>query len=125
MTTKAWVGVDVACAKGKHLPIVVCVKEQGRLIPLALRDLEHLSPPRGMGNALVINADETSQFSLHAVQYILDITKYFDLKIERIALDAPSSYTKAGSTLYSAASMPVIFDRIAQAQTPNTASSDS
>ena len=31
-----FIGIDVACAKGKYLPIVMCSQENGRLIPLLL-----------------------------------------------------------------------------------------
>lgn len=29
-----FIGIDVACAKGKYLPLVICTKENGRLLPL-------------------------------------------------------------------------------------------
>jgi hypothetical protein len=61
----AFIGIDVACAKGKRLPIVVCRQVDGRLVPFALRDLEGLlSPPTGEGN--VATLEPATRFALRA-----------------------------------------------------------
>ena len=70
MTTNAWVGIDVACAKGKYLPIAICTRQSGRLVPLKLKELSDLAPPRGMGNALVIEPSITREFAINAVRYV-------------------------------------------------------
>ncbi len=28
-----FIGIDVTCAKGKYLPLVICTQENGRLLP--------------------------------------------------------------------------------------------
>jgi hypothetical protein len=41
-------GEDVAFAKNKVLPIVVCVRQDNSLVPLPLRGKGAPSPPRGL-----------------------------------------------------------------------------
>ncbi len=84
----AYVGIDVACAKKKALPISVCVQRGGKLTPLPLR--EAARPPRGGGNALALGADWRDDFAAQTESYLRSVEKAFSVKIERIALDAPS-----------------------------------
>ncbi len=42
-----FIGSDVACAKGKYLPLVICSQENGRLVHLPLTNYT-LKPPRGI-----------------------------------------------------------------------------
>ena len=96
MTINAWVGIDAACAKGKYLPISICTRQSGRLVPLKLKELPGLAPPRGMGNALVIESSITRAFALDAVRYVRAVAEHYDLRVNRIAIDAPSNYTAEG-----------------------------
>ena len=43
----AFVGIDVAFAKRKRLPVCVCVREEERIALLALATVAALSPPVG------------------------------------------------------------------------------
>lgn len=43
-----YIGIDVACAKHKHLPLVMCYWENGRLLPFPLANY-HIKAPQGWG----------------------------------------------------------------------------
>ncbi len=92
----AWVGIDVACAKGKHLPVVVCVRTDGALHPLPLRQLETL-PPQGEGNARVIDPEFCHDFAARTKAYLHEVERHFGVRIERVAIDAPSSPKPPGA----------------------------
>ena len=96
MTTKAFAGIDVAFAKNKRLPVVVCVREGEQLIPRPLREFREALPPRGRGNRLALDTQVVHDFALEAVEYLRAVEKAYDLEIERIAIDAPSSYKGDG-----------------------------
>lgn len=85
---EAFVGIDVACAKGKLLPVVACVREAGRLKALPLRRRDIL-PPRGMGNRLALDSAVRAQFADNAAAYVATIERTFGLRVSCIALDAP------------------------------------
>lgn len=86
----AFVGVDLAIAKGKYLPVVVCTRESGRLIPKPLRRLS-IIPPRGAGNAAILHAESPQRFAREAAAYIRAVCAYIGVTPARIAIDAPSA----------------------------------
>ena len=87
---EAFAGIDVACAKRKPLPIVVCMRRAGSLVPVPLRSRALPEPPRGMGNALTIDKQVVKDFADAAAAYLHAIEKQFRVRIGRIAIDAPS-----------------------------------
>jgi len=70
---QALAGIDVAVAASKRLPVCVCVREGGRLVPLPPARAT-TGPPRGIGNAAA---------HLRAVEAEYGVT------IRCVALDAP------------------------------------
>lgn len=86
----AFAGIDVACAKRKPLPIVVCTRRAGALVPLLLRSKELPAPPRGMGNALTINEGIVGEFAEATALYLQAVEEQFQVEVARIAIDAPS-----------------------------------
>ena len=98
MPEEAFVGIDVAFAKEKRLPVCICTIRNARLFPLALRQQELPQPPRGKGNKLSIEADIVASFALQTLAYIQAIEKALDVRIMRIALDAPSAFKLPGRT---------------------------
>jgi hypothetical protein len=88
--TLAFIGIDVAVAEGKHLPIVVSVQQEGRLIPQKLRP-ESIVPPCGAGNVAVLDPIWQQSFAVQTRRYILRVCERFHLLPARIAVDAPSS----------------------------------
>ena len=59
----AWVGIDVAFAKRKRLPVSVCVWEGNRLIPRPVADRDAPVPPRGQGNAAALDREAVERFA--------------------------------------------------------------
>ena len=94
--TPAYVGIDVAFSKTKRLPISVCIKKDGKLSPLPLRNEKDLLPPKGKGNRLALNEDVVESFSDEVLHYLQEVERRHNVNIERIAIDAPRSYKKAG-----------------------------
>ena len=62
----AFAGIDVAFAKGKRLPIVVCTWQGNRLVPEALRRLP-FEPPIGLGNVQSCVSEVVEDFARAAV----------------------------------------------------------
>lgn len=85
-----FVGIDLAFAKRKRLPVSVCSWRDGRLIPEPLRRLP-LDPPRGSGNAAVLDQDLVQLFVDDAADYVVRACAKLDLHPQRIAIDAPSA----------------------------------
>jgi Protein of unknown function (DUF429) len=85
-----FVGVDVAIAKEKRLPIVICTLEQGRLIPKRLRRLDFW-PPRGRGNAAILDGESVRSFACEAREYIAEVCDYLELEPACIGIDAPAA----------------------------------
>lgn len=88
--TAAFAGVDVACAKNKRLPVVVCRRREGRLVPEPLADLA-FAPPVGRGNAAACDPRAVEAFATEAVDYLRRIEDRLGLRIVRIGIDAPSA----------------------------------
>ena len=86
----AYVGIDVAIAKGKYLPIVVSTLEEGRLIPQRLKRLDVI-PPRGAGNVAVFDLAWRQSFAIEARRYLVKVCERLKLIPVTIAIDAPSS----------------------------------
>lgn len=83
-----FIGIDVACAKGKYLPLVICSQENGRLIPLPLGHYQ-IKPPRSLGNALTLYDDVNKAFANDVASYIETVCDAFHLNPVRIGIDSP------------------------------------
>jgi len=92
----SWAGIDVAIRKGKPLPIVVCVHRDGALQPLRLVDAA-AKPPRGMGNAAALDPAVRQEFAERTAAYLHALESELDVRIERIAIDAPSDPKRSGN----------------------------
>lgn len=96
---EAYAGIDVGIAKHKRLPVVVVVRRAGRLEPLALRGRGVPKPPRGCGNAGIIEQKNRTRLVSESVTYLRAVEKHFDVRIARIAIDAPSAPRRNALTL--------------------------
>lgn len=92
----AYIGIDLAIAKRKYLPVTICTWHDGRLIPEPLRQLS-LTPPRGFGNAKVLDRCQVENFTRQAAKYIVDVCAELSLSPRCIAIDAPSKPRKEGT----------------------------
>lgn len=91
-----YVGIDVACAVGKRLPI--CVVEAGQpLMPLGIPSRLAAAIPRGLGNKEILSAEPFSDAASKVLGAIKSIAHEKDWRVERVAVDAPAAPPKMGS----------------------------
>ena len=95
-TTASYCGIDVAFAKRKALPIVVCTRVDGRLRTLPLRDRGLRPPPRGSGNRAALNSAILSEFAEETADYLAWVQNHLGVRVVRIAIDAPRDYAGEG-----------------------------
>ena len=93
----AFAGIDVAFARGKPLPVSVCVWRGKSLEPLPLRNSVAPQPPRGAGNPGALDAALVDAFAEAAADYLRRIESHFGVRIARVAIDAPSDPKLNGS----------------------------
>lgn len=91
MSSPIFVGIDVAFAKQKKLPICAAQIIGGKLTPLPIRRDDI---PRGRGNVAAMNEDEVRSFAQATLSYIKSLSYRMDAPIRCIAIDAPKSYAK-------------------------------
>ena len=100
--TPIYLGIDVACASTKRLPI--CATALGSTIePLEIPAplLRHI--PRGRGNREITEVAPFRDAARGVARAIGQIAREMEWRIERIAIDAPAAPPKAGAR---AASLP-------------------
>ncbi len=95
-TISVFVGIDVACAINKRLPI--CVVSTGpKLMPLAIPGLLARHIPRGLGNKEIVAAEPFREATRGVVSAIVHIANQMAWNVERIAVDAPAAPPGSGS----------------------------
>jgi hypothetical protein len=96
MATAAYAGIDVAIAKGKRLPVVVCTIRDAAVVPLLLRKAK-VKPPLGCGNVGALKPRVVAQFADDTAAYLRAVETEFGVSIQRIAIDAPSKPKTEGA----------------------------
>jgi hypothetical protein len=95
-STSVYIGIDVACALGKRLPIRM-VSAEPWLMPLTVpRELAALIP-RGVGNKEVFTTIPFQDSARCVAQAIAHILNEIGWHVERIAVDAPAAPPDSGS----------------------------
>lgn len=84
-----FVGIDVACAKGKRLPVVVARRVDARLEPVHLCDARFPKPPVGRGNVAALDDASNRAFAQDVADYLRVVERTEAATIKRIAIDAP------------------------------------
>lgn len=97
MLTEAYVGIDVAFAKKKRLPVCVSVLQEGSLIPLPLRHHD-LKPPLGSGNRAALDSNVRQTFARDVRDYLRGVERAEGVSIRKVAIDAPSAPRRSGIT---------------------------
>lgn len=87
--TEAFAGIDVAMAKGKRLPVVVCTNVEGVLVPLALAGRDCPEPPSGCGNQEIVKPGVVAALAKATVNYLVAVEQRFKVEIGRVGIDAP------------------------------------
>jgi len=100
--TYAYAGIDVGFAKNKPLAVVVCTLQNASLIPLLLKERAYPKPPTGSGNRGALEEQVVTKFSKDVLDYLGHIERKENLKIRRIAIDAPKNYKQDNKTRRSA-----------------------
>jgi hypothetical protein len=95
----AFAGIDVACAKSKRLPVCVCVRRGPVLQPLALRQYAVPRPPYGCGNAGCLDPETIQHLAKSASVYLKEVEDHFGVRVQRVAIDAPSNPRSVGVVL--------------------------
>src|SRR5580692_7195166 len=90
------IGIDVACARGKALPI--CVVSAGPpVLPLGIPNELAALIPRGLGNREINSAVPFREAALGVVAAIARIVSEMKWTVERIAVDAPAAPPATGA----------------------------
>src|SRR4051812_18018420 len=87
-----FVGIDVAFAKRKRLPVCICYWNGNCLTPLSTRDPTLPDVPRGDGNKASVNPLIVSLFAENVAQYLQSVEHHFGVRIKTIAIDAPQTF---------------------------------
>lgn len=98
-STRAYAGIDVAVAKNKRLPVSVCVRREGRVEPLPLRRRDAPLPPKLPGNLAILVLEVRRRLAIETADYLHRVEHHFDVRICRIAIDAPRRPRLATSRL--------------------------
>ena len=93
---EAFAGIDVAFAKNKRLPVVVCRRRGSILEPLELWK-GRTKPPRGQGNARILKHEPVEEFAQRTAAYLREVESEFGVQIRRVAIDAPSDPRPQGA----------------------------
>jgi hypothetical protein len=89
-TFPVYIGIDVACAVGKKLPI--CIVSAGHpLVPLTIPAHLTVLIPRGTGNKEIAAAQPFKEAARGVVSTFKHIVDEMGWTVERIALDAPTA----------------------------------
>ena len=83
-----FIGIDVACAKDKYLPLVICTRQNGQLLPFPLANYQ-IKSPRGLGNALTLHEKVNQAFANDVARYIETVCVTYQLNPVRIGIDSP------------------------------------
>ncbi len=98
LSSAVFIGIDVACALGKKLPICV-VSAAHPLTPLAIPTSLSAMIPRGVGNKEITSAAPFRETTGDVVAAINRIIKEMSWTVKRIAVDAPAAAPPTGSRL--------------------------
>jgi predicted nuclease with RNAse H fold len=88
-----YVGIDVAFAKRKRLPICAAYLDGKRLTPLRLDEYDLPDIPRGSGNVASLHSEVVEEFVTAVGRYLHTLENRLSTNIEVVAIDAPSDYS--------------------------------
>ena len=93
----AFVGIDVAFAKKKVLPLSVCIRPAGRPLEILPLRVSFEKPPAGRGNVRALDEPVRRRFGEDVLAWLGKLERAKRLKVRRIAIDAPSDYCRDAS----------------------------
>jgi predicted nuclease with RNAse H fold len=86
-----FIGIDVACARGKPLPICFAQRENGRLVPLSVPEEFLRLIPRGPGNVAITELEPFAELASTVVSAVQRICEFMRWEVGCVAIDAPSA----------------------------------
>src|SRR5690242_6349184 len=93
----AFVGIDVAFAKKKLLPLSVCIRVNGKGLDILPLRVSFEKPPAGRGNVMALDEQVRRQFAEDVLAWIVKLERLNRLTVRRIAIDAPSDFCRDAS----------------------------
>lgn len=99
MKTPVFVGIDVACARRKRLPICVAAFNQYRLEPLKLPLEIARDVPLGLGNGEILSANPFRTSATTLAGALARGESEYGWNITRVAVDAPAAPPAIGERL--------------------------
>ena len=106
MQLVAYVGIDVAVADGKRLPVCVCCWRDGRLVPLRLKTPAEdasaaawMLPPEMPGNERIVDPAVRAELAREVVEYLRAVEEGWGARIARIGIDGPREPGPSGTGL--------------------------
>lgn len=95
---RVFIGIDVAIAKSKRMPICAVTRTSSNIEPMQLRSRGRPMPPRGPGNFGIPQEDSAGLLAEQTASYLESLEHEYGFTIARIAIDAPRSPSPAGLT---------------------------
>jgi Protein of unknown function (DUF429) len=93
----ASIGIDVAFAKNKRLPVSVCFKPPETALDILPLRFNFEPPPIGRGNVLALDPEVRRKFAQEVLSWIGKLERSKRLTVRRIAIDAPCDYCRDAS----------------------------
>lgn len=91
MIRDAYAGIDVAVTRTKRLPISVVTRIGDAVVPLPLKEGTGPRPPKGPGNAVLLEPSTAEAYASAALGYLREVERMYGVRIRRVAIDAPSA----------------------------------
>ncbi|XOV89797.1 MAG: DUF429 domain-containing protein [Pseudomonadota bacterium] len=90
------IGIDVAFAKNKILPVCAVKASSGKLVPLRVANINLPDLPRGRGNVATLDETVVAEFAQGVRRWLRELERQLNAPIGVIAIDAPASYSLGG-----------------------------
>ena len=96
MKPEIFVGIDLAYAKNKQLPLCIATSQRGQLVPIETASMTLPAIPRGRGNVGALDTEQVMHFAQAVMNFLEAVELQIAGRIVAIAIDAPSSYSAVG-----------------------------
>lgn len=88
MKPEILVGIDVAYAKKKRLPLCIAMQQPGQLVPIETTGMKLPEIPRGRGNVGALDAGQVMHFAQAVLNFLQAVELQIGGCIVAIAIDA-------------------------------------
>lgn len=86
-----YVGIDVACARSKRLPVCIVGLLDGRVTPLTIPAVIFRKFPRGPGNGEILKPHPFRELATSLANALQELCFAMSCNIKRVAIDAPAA----------------------------------